>query len=115
MLGPSNTVSFMQQQSKEIFCKCCCPVDYAGFYRRTKLCFDHLLYTRTAVIISSVIAYYVERSRGNKPVVFAFLNIIGSLLLFYGLGTMVVFFHNVYSANLNLKGLAKLLLIKVFS
>jgi len=53
--GASKTVRLLEHQGRPLLFSCCCPTEYARFYRRVKWALFHFLFTRTGVVILQVI------------------------------------------------------------
>jgi len=109
--GPSKTVGLLEHQGRPLLCGCCCPGEYARFYRRVKWALFHFLFTRSFVVtIQSACSYATSKIAAKLAFAFA---IISFMFVINGFGSLVIFFESVLRASSNLNGVYKMILLKV--
>ena len=109
--GPSKTVRLLEHQGRPLLCGCCCPGEYARFYRRVKWALFHFLFTRSFIVtIQSACSYATSKLAAKLAFAFA---IISFMFVINGFGSLVIFFESVLRASSNLNGVYKMILLKV--
>eukprot|EP01040_Poterioochromonas_malhamensis_P003558 gene3558-3802_t len=109
--GPANAIAAFRGTGKELICcNSCCPTDHTRYYQKTLWALFHFLVTRNIIITIAAIGYYTHSSAGKA--VYSIGNAIGTVILFYALIHIVLFYENVFNDCVNLFGIFKFALLK---
>ena len=115
--GPDETVAAMVESGRRPLIQCCCPATPRLFFQRVQGSLFHFLWTRTVVVLVSVVCTFVSKHSQTYAdpafVASLVLTMASFALLINGFGSLVLFYEVVISESSNLLATGKIILLKI--
>lgn len=115
--GPDEAVAVMEESGRQPLVPCCCPPTPRLFFMRVQGSLFHFLWTRTVVVLVSVVCTFVSKHSQTYAdpafVASLVLTVASFALLVNGFGSLVMFYEMVMAESTNLLATAKIVLLKI--